>query len=225
MCGLEVGQAVLRASRGYARPQEGGALLWRAALPRTARQRSLHRCFAGPWETVGFGIMGAYGLNKLDEFEARAALCERAALALETVEATKAELATLVEKQDIESRAGRALLKHSKTGSVNKLWMEAAPAEQAESQSGKLVELRSVVTGLRTCGLDDDEEELLQMLSRACNIEDGSSAVDNQVLGAAVQGWMDARAASDLTIKDLRVRLDEELSAAKVRLRAAKVGK
>ena len=36
------------------------------ALPRTARQ---HRCFAGPWETVGFGIMGAYGLNKLDEFE------------------------------------------------------------------------------------------------------------------------------------------------------------
>ena len=25
--------------------------------------------FAGPWETVGFGIMGAYGLNKLDEFE------------------------------------------------------------------------------------------------------------------------------------------------------------
>jgi hypothetical protein len=69
VCGLEVGQAVLRASRGYARPQEGGALLWRAALPRTARQRSLHRCFAGPWETVGFGIMGAYGLNKLDEFE------------------------------------------------------------------------------------------------------------------------------------------------------------
>ena len=63
MCGLEVGQAVLRASRGYA---EGGALLWRAALPRTARQQ---RCFAGPWETVGFGIMGAYGLNKLDEFE------------------------------------------------------------------------------------------------------------------------------------------------------------
>jgi hypothetical protein len=163
--------------------------------------------------------------NKLDEFEARAALCERAALALETVEATKAELATLVEKQDIESRAGRALLKHSKTGSVDKLGMEAAPAEQAESQSGKLVELRSVVTGLRTCGLDDDEEELLQMLSRACNIEDGSSAVDNQVLGAAVQGWMDARAASDLTIKDLRVRLDEELSAARVRLRAAKVGK
>ena len=69
MCGLEVGQAVLRASRGYARPQERGALLLRAALPRTARQDSLHRCFAGPWETVGFGIMGAYGLNKLDEFE------------------------------------------------------------------------------------------------------------------------------------------------------------
>ena len=66
MCGLEVGQAVLRASRGYARPQEGGALLWRVALPRTARQQ---RCLAGPWETVGFGIMGAYGLNKLDEFE------------------------------------------------------------------------------------------------------------------------------------------------------------
>ena len=69
MCGLEVGQAMLRASRGYARPQERGALLLRAALPRTARQDSLHRCFAGPWETVGFGIMGAYGLVKLDEFE------------------------------------------------------------------------------------------------------------------------------------------------------------
>ena len=66
VCGLEVGQAALRASRGYVRPQEGGALSWRVALPRTARQQ---RCLAGPWETVGFGIMGAYGLNKLDEFE------------------------------------------------------------------------------------------------------------------------------------------------------------
>ena len=40
VCGLEVGQAVLRASRGYARPQEGGALLWRAALP-TAHAKTL----------------------------------------------------------------------------------------------------------------------------------------------------------------------------------------
>tara|TARA_B100000768_G_C11051664_1_gene278629 strand:- start:310 stop:567 length:258 start_codon:yes stop_codon:yes gene_type:complete len=30
---------------------------------------ALHCRIAGPWETVGFGIMGAYGLNKLDEFE------------------------------------------------------------------------------------------------------------------------------------------------------------
>ena len=30
---------------------------------------TLYRCFAGPWETFGFGIVGAYGLNKLDEFE------------------------------------------------------------------------------------------------------------------------------------------------------------
>ena len=78
---------------------------------------------------------------------------------------------------------------------------------------------------MRTCGLDDDEDELLQMLSRACNIKDDSNAVDSQVLSAAVQGWMDARAASDVAIKDLRIRLDEELGAARVRLRAAKVGK
>ena len=35
-------------------------------LARAARQRSSS---AGPWETAGFGIMGAYGLNKLDELE------------------------------------------------------------------------------------------------------------------------------------------------------------
>ena len=30
---------------------------------------ALRCCIAGPWETVGFGIMGAYGLNKLDDLE------------------------------------------------------------------------------------------------------------------------------------------------------------
>ena len=30
---------------------------------------ALHCRIAGPWETVGFGIMGAYGLNKLDDLE------------------------------------------------------------------------------------------------------------------------------------------------------------
>ena len=38
-------------------------------LARTARPRSCILASAGPWETVGFGILGAYGLNKLDELE------------------------------------------------------------------------------------------------------------------------------------------------------------
>ena len=42
-------------------------MAWR--LARTARPTLLTSARAGPWETVGFGIMGAYGLNKLDELE------------------------------------------------------------------------------------------------------------------------------------------------------------
>ena len=40
LCGLEVGQAVLRASRGYARPQEGGALLWPCPAPHASTAAS-----------------------------------------------------------------------------------------------------------------------------------------------------------------------------------------
>ena len=64
VCGLG-GQTVRRVRMDTRR---GWRVSWRGALP-ALHPNAPHRCIAGPWETVGFGIMGAYGLHKLNELE------------------------------------------------------------------------------------------------------------------------------------------------------------
>ena len=139
-------------------------------------------------------------------------LCERAAAATEIYEATEAEISALTASPSLELRVGRHFLKYTKDKDVADLlhgW---------DSNNDGVVDISEAVAGMRACGVKGPDDELKKLAKRWDANQNGTLEFDE--LKEAIDRLMEARIASDESIKELRARLSEEGNLAALRQRA-----
>lgn len=162
---------------------------------------------------------------KIEDAESRATLWDRAAAAVEAVEATKAKFAEVSEKQTIDLRVGKQLNRHSKTAPIKTLWAGSSETlDITDEQDNVVVEFKAVLEGLHTCGVEDEDEELSQLIIRSCNLDAGSTSVELGVMNAAAEAIVDLHNKRETELKDLRIQMDAEYHKAEGMVRAARAG-
>ena len=153
--------------------------------------------------------------GEIDKMVAHAVLCDRAAEAASTAEATQAAIEfEPTEATSVELRAGRQFIKFSKDESkISKLW------QKWDVDGNGTIDISEVVEGFKSVGIRGTDEELRSLANTLD--EDRSGTLELSELKAGIELMMERRRASEQKMKELRTKLNEQRTACTQTQRAA----